>query len=338
MRNGKWRPIPVLESPFAKTPIMRLSAQPGDQDLPFSPAFDNEIFVKRDDLIPFSFGGNKARKAACFYRDIMEKQPDIVMTYGTSSSNHCRIIANMACAMGMPCHIISPEEESEDTRHFNRMLVERFGASVETVPVTMVHDTIERRKEAFAAEGKIPYFIQGGGHGNVGTLAHVLAWQEILEQEEETGIHFDRLFLASGTGATQGGLVAGKLLYGGDTKIKGISIARACPRGRDAVRESILDFLSQSKIGKQDLYTEECLDFDDHYILGGYGRYDDAVEETVRYMMDREGIPLDTTYTGKAFTGMLRFLSENGIRGERILFLHTGGTPLFFDNMTRRAK
>ena len=39
------------------------------------------------------------------------------------------------------------------------------------------------------------------------------------------------------------------------------------------------------------------------------------------------------TYTGKAFWGMKNYLEENEIRDSNILFIHTGGTPLFYDNL-----
>ena len=51
--------------------------------------------------------------------------------------------------------------------------------------------------------------------------------------------------------------------------------------------------------------------------------------------MKQYGIPLDSTYTGKAFRGMLSYLEENGIHGQKILFIHTGGTPLFFDDLNK---
>ena len=54
---------------------------------------NNEIYLAREDLLPFSFGGNKARKAQYFFND-MDKSVDTVVTYGSGSSNHCRIIAN----------------------------------------------------------------------------------------------------------------------------------------------------------------------------------------------------------------------------------------------------
>jgi D-cysteine desulfhydrase len=80
----------------------------------------NRIFIKSEDLIPVSFGGNKARKAYNFFKEIDEGSFDYVVTYGSSSSNHCRIIANMSASRNLPCLIISPEEESEKT--FNSLL------------------------------------------------------------------------------------------------------------------------------------------------------------------------------------------------------------------------
>lgn len=363
--------IRVLEEPFPPTPIVRLS---GDYS-------DNEIWIKREDLIPFSFGGNKARKAAYFYREIQKEQPDVIMTYGSNSSNHCRIIANLAASLGTSCHIISSGEEEHGTNGrelFNRVLVKDFGASVETVPVEQVHDTIERRLQEYREQGRRPYFIQGGGHGNAGTQSYVDAFREIVRQEEEAGIRFNEIFHATGTGSTQAGLVCGKELEersvkhsgfgcsgekwekagssedresgpeeekasGKDSgereynRIVGISIARPCPRGREVVRESILDYyreLSEKHPGAAvPEFREEDLVFADEYRLGGYGKAAPEEEDCIRRVMRKEGIPMDTTYVGKAFFGMLQYLRDHGIRNERILFLHTGGTPLFFDKL-----
>ena len=68
----------------------------------------NNIYIKRDDLFPFSFGGNKARKAVNFFKEIDNGDFDTVVTYGSSSSNHCRVISNMATVRNIPCYIISP--------------------------------------------------------------------------------------------------------------------------------------------------------------------------------------------------------------------------------------
>ena len=49
--------------------------------------------------------------------------------------------------------------------------------------------------------------------------------------------------------------------------------------------------------------------------------------------MQKEGIPFNTTYTGKAFWGMKEYLASNEIENKTILFVHTGGTPLYFDDL-----
>lgn len=316
------REIALFEQGFAATPIEPLSGDYGN----------NQYFMKRDDMLPFSFGGNKARKAAEFYHEIKKNHVDVVMTYGSNSSNHCRIIANMAAAMGLSCHIISPEENREIL--YNTRLVEQFGAVIETCPVSMVSETIEKRKEAYRKEGKNPYFIVGGGHGNPGTESYVKAYREIEEYEKENHIYFDYIFHASGTGTTQAGLVCGKLLSGDKKRrIVGISIAREGERGRQVVKDSIKEYLGQVFYR---LYCEDDLIFTDAYRLGGYGNYSKEVAETISGVMEREGIPMDGTYVGKAFYGMRRYIEEQGIWGKKILFIHTGGTPLYFDFLNKK--
>lgn len=326
--------IPILEGAFPETPVIRLKERYAH----------NTIFVKRDDLLPFAFGGNKVRKAAVFYREIIAQEPDVIMTYGAEGSNHCRVIAMMAYMMGLPCHIIAPAQDDGGEVSANRRIVLATGASIETVPVDQVAQTIENRTAAFGETGKRVYFIQGGGHGNPGTEGCIRAYDEILVWERGNGISFDRIFHASGTGATQAGLVCGELLTrtaSGEssamsvqgTRITGISIARDNPRGAEVVRESVRDYLG-ARAAAYDI--DAAVEFVDDYTLGGYGKTSDAVEALMERMLTAESLPLDHTYTGKAFHGMLCYLEEHGIRDKDILFLHTGGTPLFFDDLTQR--
>ena len=291
----------------------------------------NKIYIKRDDLIPVSFGGNKARKAEYFFREIDNGGYDSVVTYGSSSSNHCRIVANMAAARGLPCYIISPEEASQPT--YNSYMVELFGAERTIVPVSQVHDTIENKLEALRTAGMKPYFIPGGGHGNLGTQAYVDCYEEIREYEAQNNIHFDYIFHASGTGTTQAGLVCGQLIHGDERKIVGISIARKNPRGRDVVLDSVRDYFNEKKILVDEKSVQEATIFEDAYTGDGYGKENAEINQTIRDVLIQHGIPLDATYTGKAFCGLKRYLNENGIAGKNILFIHTGGTPLFFNHL-----
>lgn len=292
---------------------------------------DNTIYVKREDLIPFSFGGNKARKAVYFFKEIDRLRNDCVVTYGSSSSNHCRVVSNMAAMRNLQCIIIGPKEASKPT--FNSKMMKMFGAEVITVPVERVHDTIEKKLAELKDEGMNPYFIEGGGHGYWGTQAFVDCYNEISEFEMQENIHFDYIFFASGTGTTQAGLVCGQLIHKDDREIIGISIARKNPRGRQVVIDSIKSYFNEMGIEMPDSAISEATIFLDNYTGEGYGRYVYNEDIVIHEMLMRHGIPLDPTYTAKAYIGMRTYLKEKKIVGKTILFIHTGGTPIFFDSI-----
>ncbi len=282
--------------------------------------YGNHLFIKREDLIPYSFGGNKARKGILFFQDVDKGNYDSVVTYGSSHSNHCRVIANLAAERGIDSVIIGPEEVSDQT--FNSQMMKLFGSKIITVPVNRVHDAIEEKLTELKNNGKNPYFIPGGGHGNIGTEAYVQCYEEIRKQ----GL-FDYIFFASGTGTTHAGLVCGKLINNGPEQIVGISIARKNPKGRQVVLDSIREYM------EDDVRANDATIFIDDYIGAGYGKENTEIKQTIIEVLVRYGIPLDATYTAKAFNGMQTYIQKQGIKGMKILFIHTGGTPLFFDNM-----
>lgn len=286
----------------------------------------NNLYVKREDLIPYSFGGNKVRKAFRFFEEIDKGNYDCVVTYGSSHSNHCRIISNMAAARKMPCYLIGPEEVSDVT--YNSRFMKLFGAEMITVPVNQVSVMIDAKLKELRDEGKKPYFIPGGGHGNIGTKAYVQCYEEIKKYEKENNTFFDYVFFASGTGTTHSGLVCGQIINKDNRAVIGISIARKNPRGRDVVLESIREYMP--KVSEEEI--QEKTIFLDRYIGAGYGKDNAEIEKTIKECMVKYGIPLDSTYTAKAFLGMKKYLDTESIEGKNVLFIHTGGTPLFFDD------
>lgn len=288
----------------------------------------NQFYIKRDDLLPVSFGGNKARKAVLFFEEMENVAADCIVTYGSSSSNHCRVIANIAAAKGISCHIITPSESSQPTT--NSKMFELFGAMVTQCPASEVSTIIQSKLDELRKQGFNPYFIQGGGHGDIGTKAYILAYDEIVAYESSTGIFFDYIFHTTGTGTTQAGLICGKKLYADKREIVGISIARRNPYGSQVVQDSVNSFLKGLEMNPID--TKE-ITFIDDYILQGYGAYHHQILQTIKEVLIHDGIPMDPTYTGKAFWGMKEYIRKNCITGKTVLFIHTGGTPLFFDKL-----
>ena len=307
------------------TPTIKLS----DYELP-------NLYVKREDMIPYSFGGNKARKAILFFDEIDKGGYDYVVTYGSSHSNHCRVVANQAAARGIPCLIIGPDEVSVPT--YNSKMMDLFGAEMISVPTSEVSRTIDEKLDELKASGANPYFITGGGHGNIGTKAYVNCYNEIRHFEKENNVKFDYIFFATGTGTTQAGLVCGQIIHGDDVNIVGISIARKNPRGRDVVVDSIRDYFREyteelsCKFNDNELekLIQDKTIFIDDYTGDGYGKDSPQIQAEIRESLIKYGMPLDTTYTGKAFWGMKDYIRQNGLWQKNILFIHTGGTPLFF--------
>lgn len=296
---------------------------------------ENDIFIKREDLFPYSFGGNKARKGILFFKDIDEGNYDCIVTYGSSHSNHGRVIANMAAERNIPCYIIAPAEVADET--FNSRFTKLFGVEVTLVPVEQVHKTINRKMEELKKNGRKPYFIAGGGHGNIGTQAYESCYEEICLYERINQLHFDYIFFASGTGTTHAGLVCGQLKHRDKREIVGISIARKNPYGRDIVIGSIREYIKKEHlvdtIVEADIQNSTI--FIDEYIEDGYGKKNECIDNVIKRVMIQYGIPMDSTYTGKAFWGMEQYIKKKKIKGKNILFIHTGGTPLFFDDLRR---
>src|SRR5699024_8956162 len=106
-----------------------------------------------------------------------------------------------------------------------------FDAEIVWTETNEVPETIDKTLAHLKDRGYKPYFIQGGGHGNLGTHAYRVAYDEILEQQNLEPVNFDYIFLASGTGTTQAGLEIGSKINDSETKIAGISVARNRSRG-----------------------------------------------------------------------------------------------------------
>lgn len=314
----------ALSGDFPPTPIHKLQA--------FSEK--NDIFIKRDDLLPFMFGGNKARLARLFLEDMGQKGKNSMVVYGSARSNLVRAVACACSAAGVPCRAVI----STGGCSSNLSIAEACGAAVVRCEREGVRAAVEFALNAFRAEGLDPYYVYGNstGRGNeaVPARAYAETYEEICSQEGGMGKRFDLIFLPSGTGMTQAGLVAGAILHGDDpSRVIGISVARSRDVGEEHVRTYVNSYLESIGYKPRSIPVT----FLDEYRMGGYGATDRWQDDVMRRMLVEEGVPSDATYVGKGLAGMLSHLNKMSIEGKRILFLHTGGTPLFFDDFEKRS-
>lgn len=291
----------------------------------------NHIYLKREDLLPFSFGGNKVRIAKKFFEDMAATGKGCMVGYGNARSNLSRALANICCSGGVECHIISPaDEDGSRLETANSRIGSICNAEFRYCRKEDVAGTVETVLAECRARGKEPYYIYGDkyGYGNeaVPVRAYVEAYEEIRCQGSGMGIEFDYIFLATGTGMTQGGLIAGQRKFGGQERVIGISVARKAKLASSKIRKYVEAYEGAAPNHLQ-INVLDC------YLAGGYGLYNAEICRAIREAMRLNGVPLDVTYTGKAFWGMCDYIRKAEIRDKNILFLHTGGTPLFFDGL-----
>lgn len=290
------------------------------------PCKNNELYVKRDDLLPFSFGGNKVRIALEFISDMYEKGMDCIIGYGNARSNLSRALANLCCKFSIPCHIISPADE-DGTRidTFNSKIVQSCCAKFHYCTKQNVKEMVENVLAGLKADGLKPYYIYGDSNGRGNEHTPMKAYRKVYEEIKG---EYNYIFLATGTGMTQGGLLVGKSLNSGKEKIVGISVARSSEKEINVLKHMINSYSNQ--VEKVEIQAEDII-LDDSYICNGYGTFNREIEKVISEQIMFNGMPLDPTYTGKAFWGMLDYLDKYKIEEKKILFIHTGGTPLFFD-------
>ena len=253
-----------------------------------------------------------------------------MVSYGSPGSNLNRTVAALCKSRDIPCLLIVSADEGADEQTFNRQIAAGTGARQVLCGKADVASTVERVMEEARKRGYKPYYLYGDqyGMGNEAAAreAYRRAYREIRGWQQETGHHLTHIFHASGTGMTQGGLVAGKREAGGREEIIGISVARDEARGAAAVRRYAGDQ------GEDDGDIRFVAD----YRCGGYGLWDGDIERTIEEMMNSHGIALDPTYTGKAYAGMVKWLERYGMGTEQVMLIHTGGLPLYFDYLNRR--
>lgn len=317
-----------------------------------------ELYVKRDDLIPVAMGGNKVRIAAEIFAEMSRRGCDAVITYGTLTSNLNRAVALMAKDAGVKCYAIVKREKGRcstgtgaaqgcgeltgpgaepgaaaEKLPLNYRLVLDSGAEEAETDSAHVGETVARVMAESRARGEKPFYVYGDetGHGNEEVLsrAYKEVYGEILTQEQalfDGEYHFTEIFTAVGTGSTISGLIAaagGGAVPGmteagavpgaaaGERHITGISVARS--------REAVL-----AAIGPED----ERFTITDEY-LAPSSLEDFCITTSLAHAM-----PLDPVYTGKALFGTMEEIRKRGITG-KVLFLHTGGTPLYYDMLEK---
>lgn len=306
------------------------------QHLPhFSKALgDVDIYIKRDDLLGLTCGGNKTRKLEFLMADALAQGADAIVTCGAVQSNHCRLTLAAAIREGLPCHLALEEKVPNSYRadaSGSLFLLNLLGtASTQVFQAgTDMMAEMQTIAENLKRQGHTPYIIPFGGSNERGALGYVDCFQEITAQLREMDVAVDHMAIATGSTASMAGLLAGRAANKVSLPITGFSINKKCPEQQQAVHD--LAQRTLATLGLNDTIPKEDVVVDDRFIGPGYARPSVEMVAAVRLMAHTEGILLDPVYTGKAVAGLIAKVRDGSFpAGSKVLYIHTGGSPALF--------
>ena len=280
------------------------------------------LVVKRDDAIPFGFGGNKVRKLTLVAAEARDQGCDTLITCGGVQSNHARATAAAAARMGMACHIVANGKKPEKFTG-NALLNTYLGAHVSYVAErTDRIPGMEAIAASLRAEGRKPYIVPLGASTPLGAMGFARGIGEIVYQ----GIVPDVIVSASSSGGTQAGLIVGCALYSPRTRVIGVSADDSAADIRQTVLAIIVGIENSLGVAPGALGVGDRCDVDDSMVGEGYGIPTPASREAQDLAARCEAIVTDHWYLAKAMAGLIaRTRRKEFASAETVLFWHTGG-------------
>jgi D-cysteine desulfhydrase len=291
------------------------------------------LYVKRDDLTGFGVAGNKARALEYLVGAAIADDADVLVAAGSPSSNFCAAVALAAARVGLECELLIAGTAPPDPA-VNLEIAKAAGARLLFDLVARREEldaAVEERADALRAAGRRPMPIPRGGATAVGSLGYAYAAQELAEQSDRQGLAIRTVVVATGSGATQAGLVAGQTGFGLPWRVVGASVSRP----PEALADQVLR-TSRACAMSIDLTPPTPADLDIRDCRGaGFGIASDEDRCSARLALDREGLLLDDYYGAKAMT-LFRALLADGAPTPAV-FWHTGGVAAALTALKRGA-
>jgi 1-aminocyclopropane-1-carboxylate deaminase/D-cysteine desulfhydrase-like pyridoxal-dependent ACC family enzyme len=314
----------LIDGPSPLAPLRRFSEALGGR---------TEVWIKREDLLPLAFGGNKLRNLEFLVGAAIAEGADTLITSGRRWSNHARLTAAAGARAGLSVELVltgpPPAPGAEGP---NQRLDELLGASVH---VAATDDRaaraalVDRLADEARTAGRRPFVIGVGGTGPIGAAGQVLAGLELADQLAEAGVGGSTVVLPSATGGTQAGVLTGVSLAGAPIHdVAGMAVAGSAADLRPTVL-GLLDGLVEL-IGLR--VPDERVVLEDDQLGAGYGRRTAAADEAAGLLARTEGILVDPIYTAKALAGLVARVRHGRLSGP-VVFWHAGGTPGIFERL-----
>jgi len=283
------------------------------------------LWVKRDDRTSDLYGGNKVRKLEYLLGEARQEGCDTLVTAGATGSHHVLATTLFGTKWGFEVEAVMVRQPM--TPHVEENLRCDLAAGAVLHPVRTwagVAAKMTTLQAMLRAGGRRPYRVTYGGSSATGALGFVEAGLELAAQIERGELpEPDAIYVALGSGGTCAGLALGIRAAGLTTPIVAVRVTpllvcnRATVAGLVGATIKKLRSLEAAfpSVGRTALSQ---IRVDGREYGRGYGTSSRRVDDAIA-LGARDGLVLDRTYTGRAFSAMLQ--DARGARaGQRLLF------------------
>jgi D-cysteine desulfhydrase len=315
---------PRVELAVLPTPLVRASRL--ERALLAGP-----IYLKRDDLAGFGIAGNKARALEFLLGAAAAENADVFVAAGSVSSNFCAAAAMAARVVGMDCDLLFPGEPpslpSPNVELARAAGARLFFDAVETRD--LLDDAVVEHAKRLRAEGRRPYAVPRGGATATGGLGYAYAARELAEQCTQADITARTVVVATGSGGTQAGLLAGQVGLGLPWRLVGASVSRPAHGMADHIlrlSRECAAAIGLDQPSADDVEVRDCRG-------AGFGVASAQDQASSRLALHHEGLLLDDYYGAKAMTLFRELLAADA--ETPAVFWHTGGVAAALSALTR---
>jgi 1-aminocyclopropane-1-carboxylate deaminase/D-cysteine desulfhydrase-like pyridoxal-dependent ACC family enzyme len=307
--------LPLTSLPTPVQPLERLGRAAG-----IAPPW-----IKRDDRSGVIYGGNKPRKLELLLGAARARQRRRVLTFGGLGTHHGLATAACGRAAGLATTLVLVPQPV--TPHVQRCLrlLHALGADMH-----LARGAFDAARRGLALltrawlDGEPLALVPTGGTSVLGALGYLNAGLELVEQVRAGQLPEPAaVFVALGSGGTVAGLLAGLRLGGLQSRVVGVLVTDILPPSPGRLVRLARACLAHYAPNAGVSIRGSDLDVERRFLGSGYGAVTPEATAARRTLEECEGIPLETTYTGKCLAALLRHASMPALRGRPVLFWDT---------------
>ncbi len=311
----------LFDAPSPFHPAERLSSALGGRA---------DIWLKRDDLLPLAFGGNKLRNLEFLVGAALAEGADTLVTSGRRWSNHARLTAAAGARAGLDVHLVLSGPPSAVPGP-GVVLDELLGATVHQLPDAdrAARDAAVQAVVARARGRRATGRTSSASAVPVRSVRTGTCWRRARwsTRRPQPGSRSAPSSCPRPPAGHRPVLWSGVRCDPRPTVVDGVVVARPA----DELRPAISAIVGELATWTATSVPPDAIRLDAGHLGEGYGRRTADGDEATRLLARTEGVLVDPIYTAKALAGLIASVRSGRYDGQTVVFWHAGGTPGLFE-------